>query len=176
MHNLYFRHHYIRWQNDDLPKHGKRTIHSAPQNIRKVLFCFVSLWLCFPSFVGMRAINPLHSAWIRRLGVRVPLKSRHFLPQKLWHFHKNTRSCVENECCCPCTVKISNVNFTSNISTPPEPVFKNMRQQIFGRDSSISYNIRHESEGWGFETPQVQTFSVSKTFTLSQEHPFVCRK
>ena len=30
------------------------------------------------------------------------------------HFHKNTRSCVENECCCPRTVNISNVNFTSN--------------------------------------------------------------
>ena len=53
-----------------------------------------------------------HSAWIRRLWVRVPLRSRHFLSQKLWHFHKNTRSCVENEFCCPGTVNISNVNFT----------------------------------------------------------------
>ena len=52
-------------------------------------------------------------AWIRRLGVRVPLKLRHFLSQKLWHFHKNIRSCVENECWCPRTVYISNVNFTS---------------------------------------------------------------
>ena len=42
--------------------------------------------------------------------------SRHFLSQKLWQFHKNTRSCVENECCCPRTVNISNVNFTSKIS------------------------------------------------------------
>ena len=25
----------------------------------------------------------------------------------------NIRSCVENECCCPCTVNISNVNFNS---------------------------------------------------------------
>ena len=59
------------------------------------------------------SINRLeHSALIRRLGVRVPLRSRHFLSQKLWHFHKNTRSCVENECCCPRTVNISNVNFT----------------------------------------------------------------
>ena len=53
-----------------------------------------------------------HSAWIRRLGVRVPLRSRHFLSQKLWYFHKNTRSCVQNECCCPRKVNISNVNFT----------------------------------------------------------------
>ena len=53
-----------------------------------------------------------HSALIRRWGVRVPLRSRHFLSQKLWHFHKNTRSCVENECCCPRTVNISNVKFT----------------------------------------------------------------
>ena len=33
--------------------------------------------------------------------------------KKLWHFHKNIRSCVENECCCPRTLDISNVNFTS---------------------------------------------------------------
>ena len=56
-----------------------------------------------------------HSAWIRRLMVRVPLRSRHFLFQKLCHFHKNTRSCIENECCCPCTANISNVKFTSKI-------------------------------------------------------------
>ena len=65
-----------------------------------------------------------HSAWTRWLGVRVLLRSKHFLPQNLWHFHKNTRSCVENECCCPRTVNISNVNVTSKISIPPEPVFK----------------------------------------------------
>ena len=45
-----------------------------------------------------------HSAWIRSLGVGVPLRSR------LWHFPKNTHSCVENECCCPRTVNISSVN------------------------------------------------------------------
>ena len=44
-----------------------------------------------------------HSAWIRRLWVGVPLRSRHFLSQKCWHVHKNNRSCVENECCCPRT-------------------------------------------------------------------------
>ena len=52
-----------------------------------------------------------HSAWIRRLGFRVPLRSRHFLSQKPWHFHNNIRSCVENDCCCPRTVNISSVNF-----------------------------------------------------------------
>ena len=62
--------------------------------------------------------------------LRVPLRSRHFLSQKLWHFHKNIRSCVENEFCCQRTVNISNVNFTSKISIPPESVFKNMGQQI----------------------------------------------
>ena len=29
---------------------------------------------------------------------------------KLWHFQKNIRSCVENECYCPRTVNIWNVN------------------------------------------------------------------
>ena len=51
-----------------------------------------------------------HSAWIWRSGVPVPLRSGHFLSQNLWHFHKNTCSCVENECSCLCTVNISNVN------------------------------------------------------------------
>ena len=31
-----------------------------------------------------------------KFGARVPLRSRHFLSQKLWHFHKNIRSCVKN--------------------------------------------------------------------------------
>ena len=73
-----------------------------------------------------------HSAWIQRWGVWVPLRSK-----RNWQFHKNTRSCVENECCCPRTVKISNVNFTSKISIPPEPVLKNTGQQMSGPDSSI---------------------------------------
>ena len=38
-----------------------------------------------------------------------------FLSQIRGHFNKNTRSCVENESCCPRTVNISNVNFTSYI-------------------------------------------------------------
>ena len=38
------------------------------------------------------------------------------------------------------------------------------------------HGIRHESEGWGSSPRQVETFSVSKTWTLSQEHPFMCRK
>ena len=38
--------------------------------------------------------------------------------QKLWHFHKNIRLWVENECCYLYTVDIENVNFTSeNIYT-----------------------------------------------------------
>ena len=47
-----------------------------------------------------------------KVGVRVPPRSSHFLSQKLWHFHKNIRSCVENEYCCQRTVNSSNVNFT----------------------------------------------------------------
>ena len=45
---------------------------------------------------------------------RVFPRSRYFLSQKLRHFHKNTRSCVENECCCPCTVNMTNVNFSTH--------------------------------------------------------------
>ena len=39
--------------------------------------------------------------------------SSHFLSSKHWHFHKNIRSCVENEWWCPRRVNISNVNFTN---------------------------------------------------------------
>ena len=45
-----------------------------------------------------------------KVGGSSPLRSRHFLSQKRRHFHKNTRSCVENECCCPRAVNISTVN------------------------------------------------------------------
>ena len=41
-----------------------------------------------------------------------------------------------NECCCPRTVNISSVNFTLNISIPPESVFKNMRWQMSGPGTS----------------------------------------
>ena len=54
-----------------------------------------------------------HSAWIQKLRVRVLLGSRHFLFQKLRHFHKKLHSCVKSECCCQHTVGISNVNFTN---------------------------------------------------------------
>ena len=54
----------------------------------------------------------------RKLRVRLPLRSRHFLFLKLWHFHKNIRSWFRNECCCPLTFNISNINFTTKISMP----------------------------------------------------------
>ena len=47
-----------------------------------------------------------------KVGGSSPLRSRHFLSQNIWNFHKNTRPCVENESCFPGTVNISNVNFT----------------------------------------------------------------
>ena len=110
-----------------------------------------------------------------KVGVWVPLRSRHFLSRKFWHFHKNTRSCVENECGCPCTANISNLTLLQ-ISIPPEPVLKIMVQQTSGPDSSNGKNIWHESECWGFEFSSGRDFSVLKTLTLSQEHPFICRK
>ena len=78
-----------------------------------------------------------HSAWIRRLGVRVSLRSTHFLSQNLWHFHKNICLCVENECCCPCTVKILNVDLDfKSICTARANWKKNMGQQMYGPGSS----------------------------------------
>ena len=40
------------------------------------------------------SVKATHRVW----GFRVPLRSRHFLSQKLRHFQKNIRSCVESEC------------------------------------------------------------------------------
>ena len=51
-----------------------------------------------------------HSAWIRRLGVRVPLRSRHFLSQKLWHFRVSKMNVVART-----QLTFQNVNFTSKI-------------------------------------------------------------
>ena len=53
---------------------------------------------------------------VRAFGMNPPQVQTFSVSKKLWHFHKNTRSCVENECCCPRTVNISIVNFTSKIS------------------------------------------------------------
>ena len=55
---------------------------------------------------------------------------------------------VENECCCSPTINVADVNFTTKISITPDPVFKNMGQQISGPDSSNGYSIQHQSEGW----------------------------
>ena len=50
-----------------------------------------------------------------KVGVRVPLRSPHFLSLKFWHFHKNICSWVKNECCCLCNVNISNVRKITKI-------------------------------------------------------------
>ena len=52
----------------------------------------------------------------------------------------------------PHTVNISNANFiTTYISIQPEPI--DMEQQMSGPDSPNGLSIRHESEGWEFESP-----------------------
>ena len=62
------------------------------------------------------------------------------------------------------TFSISNVNFTSKISVPPESVFRNMGQQISGPDSSNGESIRHEFEGWGLESPLRRDIFCLKNF------------
>ena len=39
-----------------------------------------------------------------------------------------------------------------------------MGQQMFGPDSSIGKSIRHESEGWGFESPSGRDILCLKNF------------
>ena len=64
----------------------------------------------------------------------------------------------------------------TTLSIPPEPVSKNMGQEMSAPDSSNGSNVRHESEGWEFESHSGRDISVSKTLTLSQKHLFVCHK
>ena len=97
-------------------------INSLVQDCREVLQPCTKLLISNTNFVNNKIFWTLSAKTAmkylnlkNRLGVPVPLRSRHFLSQKLWLFHKNIHSCVENECCFPCTVNISNVSFTSNI-------------------------------------------------------------
>ena len=55
----------------------------------------------------------------------------------------------------------------------PEPVFKNVGQQMSGPDSSSGKSIPHDPKVGGSIPPQVEIFVVSKSSTLSQEHLFV---
>ena len=79
------------------------------------------------------------------LGVRVPLRSRHFLSLHFRHFHKNIRSWVENECCCPRTLNIPNVNFTSKMA-----IYILMSSQIPATDST---HCKHNDQMIAFVTP-----------------------
>ena len=51
-----------------------------------------------------------------------------------------------------------------------------MGQQMSGPNSSIGQSIRHESEGWGFESPSGRDIFCLKNFQKHSEHPFVSRK
>ena len=118
-----------------------------------------------------------HSAWIRRLGVRVSLRSTHFLSQNLWHFHKNICLCVENECCCPCTVKISNVDLDfKNICTARASLKKTWDSKCMALVAQMVRAFGMNPKVRCSSFPQVETFYASKTLVLSQEHPFLCRK
>ena len=96
--------------------------------------CFRRYDILYDSALGMfdfskKVLGRWHSylrykGFFQRLRIRVPPQVETYSFSKLWNFHNNIRSCVENESCCPRTVYISNVNFTSRISIPPEPVFK----------------------------------------------------
>ena len=52
-----------------------------------------------------------------KVGGSSPPQVETFSVSKTLTFHKNIRSCIENECCCARTVNISNVNFTSIITS-----------------------------------------------------------
>ena len=53
----------------------------------------------------------------------------------------------------------------------PEPVFNNLGQQMSGPDSSICWSIRHEYEGWGFESPSGRDIFCLKSFDTFPRTP-----
>ena len=74
------------------------------------------------------------------------------------------------------TVNSSNVNFTSKISLPPEPVFKAWDSKCLALIAQMVRAFGMNPKVGGLSPSQVEAFTVLKTLTLSQEHPFVCRK
>ena len=65
----------------------------------------------FTSKIYIPPVPVLKKPWDNQ----VPIRSRHVMSKKFRHFHKNIRSWIENECCCPRTINMSNVVFTSKI-------------------------------------------------------------
>ena len=63
-----------------------------------------------------------------------------------------------------CEISMSTVNVQVVISLPPHPVFKKMGQQMSIPDGSNWWSIRHESEGWWFESPLRSKHFLSQNF------------
>ena len=81
-----------------------------------------------------------------------------------------------SECFCPRTVNSSNVNFTSKISIPPKPAFKTWDSKCVSLIAQMVRAFGMNPKVGGFESLSGRDIQVSKKLTLSQEHPFVCRK
>ena len=107
---------------------------------------------------ALRGVNPKVMGW-------VPLRSRHFLSLKLRHFHKKIRSWVENGWC---YLKKYLYRQSQYSRTRDSKCLALIAQVVraFGMNPMVG----------GSSPPQVETFSVPKTSTLSQEHPSVSRK
>ena len=112
---------------------------------------------------------------MRRLGVRIPLRSRHF--------------CLKNFDTFPRTpVRVSKMNavartqLTFQLLTILQRYLYHQSQYSTTRESKCLALIAQWVRAFGMNPkfggsglPQVETFCVSKTLTLSQENPLVCR-
>ena len=103
---------------------------------------------------------------VEACGVRVPLRSRHFLSQKLRHFHKNIRSCVEMNA-------VARAQLTFHIITLLQKYLYRQSECSKTRDSKCLALIAKMVEEFsmnpkigGSSPPQVETFSVSKTLSV----------
>ena len=74
------------------------------------------------------------------------------------------------------TVNISNVNFTSKISIRQSQYSTTWDSKCLALIAQMVRAFGMNPKVGGSSPPQVETFSVSKTLTLSQEHSFLCRK
>ena len=110
-----------------------------------------------------------------KVGGSSPLMSRRFLSLNLRHFHKNIRSWVENECFYPRTVNISNVNFFQKYLYRQSQYSNTSDSKCLAPIAQVVRAFGMNPKVGGSSPLQVDTFSVSKYSTRSQEHPFMSR-
>ena len=105
-----------------------------------------------------------------------PLRLRHFLSLELWHFRRNICLCIEYKRCFLCTVNILNVYFTSKYLYHQSQYSNTWDSKCVALISQVVKSFSMNLKVGVSSPPQVETFSVSKTWTLSREYTCTSQK